>query len=326
VTVVACSDPDEEKRLRFAKAFGAMPEERLEAVLEYGSVEAVYLATPSNMHYEHILICLAAGKHVMVEKPLALTLTECDEIVRLCQTRPRQWVLVGYTHSFDPAVIALREMAGTQVLGKVRFIEATRYSNYARRPRRGEERAIANIDIFSNQMPHQIEMVRAIQGSDVIERVYASAVPRHSERPYGFAAVVDFEGGVAAATVYDGSGHFNSDAWFGGIDTLGIPRDPTLSSVFQPHFGSLSVILDGGIAQTSPLGLDIYENGRRRAVHLPLPEGGARGGMLDTLVRAVRWNEPPLQDSIWAANTVAICVAARTSAREGRAICPVHWS
>jgi phthalate 4,5-cis-dihydrodiol dehydrogenase len=294
-------------------------------VLEYGPVQAVYLATPSKMHCEQILACLEAGKHVIVEKPLAVTLAECNEIVRLCRTRPRQWVIVGYTHSFDPAIIALREMAQTKPLGKVRFIEAIRYSNYARRPRRNEESSMADIDIFSNQMPHQVEMLRAIQGADPVQCVYASAIPMQSERPYGFAATMEFEGGVAGATVYDGSGHFNSDAWFGGIDTLGIPRDPTLSSVFQPHFGSLNVIFDGGIVQTSPLGLDIYENGRRRAVRLPLQPGGSRGGMLDTLVRAVRCNEPPLQNSIWGANTVAICIAARTSAGEGRAICPFHW-
>ncbi|MDA0240445.1 MAG: Gfo/Idh/MocA family oxidoreductase, partial [Proteobacteria bacterium] len=81
VALVAGADPRAEARAQFEKDFNATSYEALEPLLDGADIDAVYLATPVGGHVEQIKALAAAGKHILIEKPLALTLSECQSII-----------------------------------------------------------------------------------------------------------------------------------------------------------------------------------------------------------------------------------------------------
>src|SRR5258706_13218263 len=73
VQLVAAADPRAESRDQFVKDFGGKSYESYEALCDDSEVEAIYIATPHQLNARHVIAAAARGKHVMVEKPMALT-------------------------------------------------------------------------------------------------------------------------------------------------------------------------------------------------------------------------------------------------------------
>lgn len=88
-------------------------------------VDAVVIATPVSAHHRMALQALRAGKHVLVEKPLAATAAEAEEIVREGD-RAGRVVMVGHTFEFNPAVEAVRDLIAGGDLGEIYYIDAAR--------------------------------------------------------------------------------------------------------------------------------------------------------------------------------------------------------
>src|SRR5215210_7812036 len=74
ITMVAGADVRPELRDRFAEDFGARPYASAEALVTDPAIDVVYIATPHQFHKQHAIAAVRAGKHVILEKPLALTL------------------------------------------------------------------------------------------------------------------------------------------------------------------------------------------------------------------------------------------------------------
>lgn len=82
--LVACADRSSAKAEALAKEFGCTPYDSVEAMVADPAVDAVTIATPSGAHMEPAVIAAKAGKHVIVEKPLEITLKRCDKIIDAC--------------------------------------------------------------------------------------------------------------------------------------------------------------------------------------------------------------------------------------------------
>jgi predicted dehydrogenase len=83
--LVACCDANPSRAEEFAKHHPCTPHKSLEAMLDDPLVEAVTIATPSGAHMEPAVAAARAGKHVIVEKPLEITLKRCDRIIAECE-------------------------------------------------------------------------------------------------------------------------------------------------------------------------------------------------------------------------------------------------
>jgi predicted dehydrogenase len=83
--LIACYDRRIEKAAEFAATYGCRPHQRLEDLLADPIVSIVTVATPSGAHLEPTLAAAHAGKHVIVEKPLEVTLKRCDRMIRACE-------------------------------------------------------------------------------------------------------------------------------------------------------------------------------------------------------------------------------------------------
>lgn len=116
------------------------------AVLD--QVEAVSIAVPTSRHYEVAQTCLHAGKHCLVEKPLAATVVQAQELVTLA-SRKNVLVQVGYLERFNPSYTACR--------GRIRrphFIETLRIHSFSERG--------SDVDVVLDLMSHDIDLVLSL--------------------------------------------------------------------------------------------------------------------------------------------------------------------
>jgi phthalate 4,5-cis-dihydrodiol dehydrogenase len=160
IKVVAAAAPGMESRRRFEETFGGRAYQSVEDMCADPEVEAVYIATPHEMHVEHTRIAAAAGKHVMVEKPMALSLRDCREMIEATEAAGIQ-LLVGHSHSFDAPYLRARALIQSGEFGRVRMINALNFTDYLYRPRRPEELDTSQGGgVLFSQAPHQIDIVR----------------------------------------------------------------------------------------------------------------------------------------------------------------------
>jgi len=225
VRIAAGADPRPEARERFAAEYGALPFESAEALCESRMVDAVYIATPHQYHRQNALAAAAGGKHIIVEKPMALTLEDCDAMTAAAESNGVHLV-VGHTHSFDAPILKIREIVRSGELGPLAMINTFSYGNFLYRPRRPEELDTAQGGgIIYNQVPHQVDLVRLI-GGGLVRSVRSMAWVLDPARPTEGSHVtfLQFEDGAAASLVFSGYDHFDSDEFHFWVGEMGDDR------------------------------------------------------------------------------------------------------
>jgi predicted dehydrogenase len=123
--VVICEENAGRRQRGLKENPGAVGSESLAQVLADPGVGAVALATPVGSHYAMAKAALEAGKHVLVEKPLATRGDEADELVRLASAQ-RRILMVDHTFVYHPAVQHIRGLIQAGELGKLNYIDSTR--------------------------------------------------------------------------------------------------------------------------------------------------------------------------------------------------------
>src|SRR5690242_20703408 len=121
IELVAAADPRPEATDRFAREFGGRIHGSVDALCADKSVEVVYIATPHQFHAEHVESAASHGKHVLVEKPMALTLDARRRMIEATERAP-VCMVVGHSHSFDAPVLCTREIIAQGSMGAVRMI------------------------------------------------------------------------------------------------------------------------------------------------------------------------------------------------------------
>jgi UDP-2-acetamido-3-amino-2,3-dideoxy-glucuronate N-acetyltransferase len=148
-------DLDGERARAHAAAYpGVACFETYEAVLRDPDVDAVVLATPAERHYDMALAALSAGKDLFVEKPLALEWQDGVDMVEAAREH-RRVLMVGHLLHYHPAIIRLKELLDTGVLGRIEYIYSNRLSMGKIRR---EENALWSF------APHDISVILALVG------------------------------------------------------------------------------------------------------------------------------------------------------------------
>ncbi len=96
-----------------------------EDLLKDPELDAVVIATPVRFHFDMAKACLTAGKHVFIEKPMARTVAEGEELVALAD-RQGLVIMVGHTFLFSPAVRRMKEIIDSGDIGELQYISARR--------------------------------------------------------------------------------------------------------------------------------------------------------------------------------------------------------
>jgi phthalate 4,5-cis-dihydrodiol dehydrogenase len=357
IKVVAAADPHDAPRNAFARDFNARAYADITELCADPAVEIVYIATPHQFHAAHAALAAGAGKHIIVEKPMALTLADCDAIIAAAE-RAKIHLIVGHTHAFDPAVREMRRIVASGELGRLGMIAAWNYTNFLYRPRRPEELDTARGGgILFNQVPHQIDMVRLIGGGR-LRSVRAQATRLDPARPTEGSAIafLELDDGAAASLVYGGYDFFDSDELHFWINERGAQKPPDQHGAarralaaeqaeearlrveryaygspagpppnHQPHFGLMIVTCERGEMRASADGLFIYDRNGRREVALPRSAAmPGRSEVLDDMIAAIRTGKAPLQDGRWGKANVEVTLAVAQSVRERREVMLEH--
>ena len=355
IALVAAADPRAEARERFTAEFSAKSYRSVEELCADPAVEIVYVATPHQHHARHAALAAQQGKHLLVEKPMALTLDDCGAMIEAAK-RAGVYLIVGHSHSFDAPVLRTRELIASGDYGAVRMICALNYTDFLYRPRRPEELDTAQGGgaVF-NQAAHQVDIVRLL-GGGLVKRVRAATGAWDAARPAegAYAALLTFESGAFASLTYGGYGHFDSDELSGWIGEMGQAKQPYArkpqrfanaaeeiafkdarnygGAAYQlpaeqarshQHFGTIVVSCERADLRPLPDGVMIYQNGAAGLDPLPAPSV-PRAEVVDELYAAVVEGKPPLHDGAWAMATSEVCLAILQSAREGRDVVLKH--
>jgi predicted dehydrogenase len=98
---------------------------RFEDLLNGADIDAVVIATPVRLHYEMARACLSAGKHVFIEKPMARSVAEAEELVAFAEHQGLV-LMVGHTFLFSPAVRRMKEIIDAGDIGQLQYVSAHR--------------------------------------------------------------------------------------------------------------------------------------------------------------------------------------------------------
>ena len=151
--LAAVADADPDKRAAAEAEFGA-PGLTTEALLADPSVDGVVIALPPTINPDVALSALAAGKHVLVEKPMAMNSARAEAIVTAAEAANRV-AMTGHVLRFHPGYRALEDVVASGALGAVRYVHATRL---------GLGKFFANTDVMWDIAPHDLSILLAIMG------------------------------------------------------------------------------------------------------------------------------------------------------------------
>ncbi|MFM7363020.1 MAG: Gfo/Idh/MocA family protein [Cuspidothrix sp.] len=137
-----------------------------EKVVNDPEVNGVVIATPASSHYQLTKAALKAGKHVLVEKPLAMSTLEADELVSLAEETGRV-LMVGHTFLYNSAVRYVKEFIERGELGEIYYI-------YSKRLNLGQIRT--DVNAWWNLAPHDISILLYLMNGELPSSVIAHGI------------------------------------------------------------------------------------------------------------------------------------------------------
>ena len=358
IALVAASDPRADARERFAQEFGAKVFDDAEALCADLGVAAVYVASPHQFHVEHVKLAAKHGKHILVEKPMALRIEDCRAMIAAAKDASVK-LMVGHSHSFDLPYLRARAMIRSGAYGRVRMINALNFTDFLYRPRRPEELDTARGGgVVFSQAAHQVDIVRLLAGGKATSVRALTGnwdAARNTEGAY--TAQIRFDDGSFASLTYSGYAHFDTDEFMGWCGELGQGRDGGASygraranlqratsladeialknaraygasgsdafrldgELAHNHFGLVVVSCERADLRPLPQGVMVYGDKTRHLDELPSPKI-PRAEVVDELHAAATSGTPPLHSGEWGLATLEICLAILESARTGQEV------
>lgn len=207
--LVAVCDSVPENAQAFADKYGAVPYTDYRQMLECEDIDIVTIATSSDLHAEIGIAAAEAGKHVMVEKPMAMTLQSADELIAACHQAGVKLAVI-HQNRFNKSIKLLRNALEEGRFGKLTHGQATVRWNrddnyYAQASWRGTK--LKDGGVLMNQSIHNIDLLQWMFGD--VESVfgYTATNLRKIEMEDVGAAVLKFKNGAiglieAASTIY----------------------------------------------------------------------------------------------------------------------------
>jgi predicted dehydrogenase len=153
--LAAIVDPDRTIAETAAAAYGVKTTS-FEAVLANPAIDGISLASPAGLHFAQAKAALEAGKHVYVEKPLALDVKEAEALCALASAKGRI-LMVGHLLQYHPVYVALRQMVEDGALGRILHVYSNRLSL-------GKFRTEENV--LWSFAPHDISMILGLVGGE----------------------------------------------------------------------------------------------------------------------------------------------------------------
>lgn len=359
VKFTSAADIRPEAQRLFKERFQVATFPSLEEMCRHGEVDVVYVATPNHFHAEHTIIAAECGKHVICEKPMAITLDEANRMVEAVKRCGVHYVQ-GHSKIHRSSIKAMGQVISSGSLGRVFHINTWNYNAWLRQPweattldpKRGG-------GVVYRQGPHQMDILRYLGGGKVrsVRGVTGRWYP-HFDVEGNHAAFLDFESGVTALMFFSGYGHFNTvEFTYGrGEGGLKVPekfitgprRAPTApmsadeyyrrleanamksfdeketalgeGELAQDFFGVTIVSCERGDIRQSEHGLYVYTEQGREEIPLPPASTGRGAPEVAEIKASLEENRPVFPDAAWGRASLEACLAIIESSRERREV------
>ena len=319
-----------------------------EALCDSDTIDAVWVASPNHLHAEHAIVAATRGKHVIVSKPMAVTLDEAERMTAAA-ARNNVELLAGHTQSMAPTIRHMATLVRDGELGRSGMIHTWHFTDWMYRPRLPDELDTerGGGPVF-RQASHQVDIVRTI-GNRPLRTVRAATLQLDPSRPVpgAYTVYLEFDDGTPATIVYSGDGHFDMSAYLRGTENTA-PRAVSLAETGDEaqrkealRYGASSTAAAGGGSagaasnslglfgltlatcergdmRESPSGVVVDTREGRREIQIPdEPRGTAE---LNELHAAVRNAQSVVHDGAWGLATLEVCLAIHASSRTGREV------
>lgn len=316
--LIAAWDDDEERGRANAAAFGMRYSPHLEDVLDDNRVSCVMIASETNKHADLAVRAMEAGKSVLLQKPMAITLADCDRIIE-AKNRSGVWFSMAFQMRCDPANIRMREIIHSGLIGRLGLIRRRHCigmlfnTAWAEGPGRWHVSREANKGMFFDDAIHALDWLYWTKGEKPvsvmaeIDNVLTNIAPDDTG-----VALFRFDGGCFADIT-------NSSVTWAGENTTEIYGDKGV--IIQNHGDGPS-----GVLPPSPIALKMYQSEKPdlgwqiQDVALPKTGHGERiHGVARPFIDALKAGIP-MCTAEEGRVSVEMCLAAYRSAERGERV------
>ncbi|MFN0070404.1 MAG: Gfo/Idh/MocA family protein [Chloroflexota bacterium] len=356
--VVAAADVRPEAREQFTQKYGGQAYESVEAMCQDPELDAIWVATPNDLHCQHVVAAANAGKHIVCEKPMATSVAEGLQMVEAAEKNGVKLVL-GHPTDLNPAIQLMVGVARSGELGRITQMAHWMYSDWLLKPRMPEEYDVnRGGGVVYRHGPHIVNTVRAI-GGGMVRSVRSSWGAWMPERPApgNHSTFLEFDDGTPATISYGGYGYFNTQelAWGigdrmysaeqaidvrrqlreGSFNVAGAKEEqrvearsvnaPTAPGGRKPtglSFGIHLISCERGMLRHSQHGLFVYDDSGVREV--PVEPEESELPEIRELIDAIETGREAKDDGRWGLATLEVLCAIMQSGRERREIMLEH--
>ena len=300
--IAACHTRSDERKEAFAEKYGCRPYPDYAAVLEDPEIDAVVLTTPHSAHQEQVLAAACAGKHVFVEKPIAVTLDDARACVEACESAGVV-LMVGHCWRWVASVQKAKALMAEGALGEVTQAAGhfgnPRARNYGREIWRDDPEE-SPLGPFTGPGFHLLDILKYLLGPveeafAVLERKMASGrIPDTASGALRFAS-----GPIAQVSSSFVTQRRYQLSLFGTEANLYVNADP------------------GGGMSAAP-GLVIHRQGEETPEVLAVEKTDMITRHMASFADSIRDGAPPFTDGREGASLVALLCAMLTSSKAGR--------
>ncbi|HZT40835.1 MAG TPA: Gfo/Idh/MocA family oxidoreductase [Chthonomonadaceae bacterium] len=316
--LVGCWDDDEARGRGNAEAFGIPYWPRLEDLLSRQDVDCVIVASETNKHADLAIKAMEAGKAVLLQKPMATTLADCDRILQTVE-KTEVWFSMAFQMRCDPMNIKMRELVRSGALGRLGMVRRRHCigvlfdKGFVEGPSRWHISAEANRGMFFDDAIHALDWLLWTVGKmpvsviAEIDNVLTDVAPDDTG-----VAVFRYEDGLFAEV-------FNASVTLTGENTTEIYGDKGV--LIQNHGDAPSC----AIKPPHPIGLKLYQVEKAELgwqdLGLPVPAGqGERiAGVARPFLNALTTGTP-MCTAQEGRQSVEMCLAAYRAAQTGRRV------
>lgn len=330
---------EKEQQRAFSEEFNVAVVDNIDALCADPCIEAVYIATPHEIHRDQVIKVLNANKHVLVEKPMTVNVVDAQEIVRAV-IKSNCDVIVGPSHSYDLPIVEAARILASGIYGPIGMINAHYYTDFVYRPRRAEElvTSLGGGAIF-NQGAHHADILMALTGARATSvSAYVGNFDPNRSCDGAYSALIEFDNNCFASITYSGYGHYDGDEEMGWVSEIGMLKDPKNYGVarrklinvnqvsekfekskkgfhegyvlpkaqYNEHFGNIIISCQKADLRPTPQGIHIYSDETYEFIPLSISDV-PRSSVIDELYQLVREGVSPIHSASKALNAIALC-------------------
>ena len=302
--LVAVCDINEEYAKELGEKYNVAYTTSYDDIINNKEIDAISIALPDQIHCEYVVKALKAGKDVLCEKPLALNLDHCKEMIKVAKETGR-YLMVGQICRFTPGFVMAKKIIDDGAIGELFFVESEYAHDYSKMEcewrKNDPER-----DGFLGGACHAVDLLRWIAGNPSEVFAYAN----HK-------ALKDWPSNDCTIAIMK----FPNDVIGKVLGSTGCKRDYTMRTVLYGTNGT--IIVDNTNPKLILFKEDSYMKEGCHNTPIEIPVEVSNHNIIDEInefVSCIIEQRTPILSPVEGAATVSICLAAIQSAKEHKPV------